>query len=257
MGWVSQQNKPFGKGVIGALLELMVEEEMVEHEGRIQGEYVKFGAAVALAVCASLRGPEVFLLDLAGMWKHLEIGKDGVMPPEPMKQNVNLEGAPHIIVTLLGELKGELGTRHHQLALASVTTSGIKLRWWMEHLLEVREREGHTSGPAFGDADGRVGLISEYDGILHSMLRKLQLEHPGLIAENDEVEANYSFFRSFRRTAEGRARGAGLDGSVQDAMNRWRKIEQAKGRRPRFNMVDHYSHARDLMPVTWRYSFVQ
>jgi hypothetical protein len=164
MGWVSQQNKPFGKGVIGALLDL-VEEEMLEHEGRIQGEYVKFGAAVALAVCASLRGPEVFLLDLAGMWKHLEIGKDGVMPPEPMKKNVNLEGAPHIIVTLLGELKGELGTRHHQLALASVTTSGIKLRWWMERLLEVREREGHTSGPAFGDTDGRVGLISEYDGI--------------------------------------------------------------------------------------------
>jgi hypothetical protein len=57
--------------------------------------------------------------------------------------------------------------------------------------------------------------------------------------------------------AEGRARAAGLDGSVQDAMNRWRKIEQAKGRRPRFNMVDHYSHAQDLMPVTWRYSFVQ
>jgi len=46
--------------VIGALLEL-VEEEMLEHQGRVQGEYVKFGAAVALAVCASLRGPEVFL----------------------------------------------------------------------------------------------------------------------------------------------------------------------------------------------------
>ena len=29
MGWVSQQNKPFGKGVIGALLEL-VEEEMLD-----------------------------------------------------------------------------------------------------------------------------------------------------------------------------------------------------------------------------------
>ena len=37
----------------------------------------------------------------------------------------------------------------------------------------------------------------------------------------------------------------------------WRKIEQAKGMRPRFNMVDHYAHARDLMHVTWRYSFVQ
>ncbi len=40
-------------------------------------------------------------------------------------------------------------------------------------------------------------------------------------------------------------------------MNRWRKIEEAKGKRPQFSMVDHYSHARDLMPVTWRYSFVQ
>ena len=70
MGWVSQQNKPFGKEVISALLEL-AEEELLEHkdkgEGSFQGEYVKFGAAVALAVCASLQGPEVFLLDLEHM----------------------------------------------------------------------------------------------------------------------------------------------------------------------------------------------
>jgi hypothetical protein len=80
MGWVSQQNKPFGKEVISALLELeleLAEEELLEHkdkgEGSFQGEYVKFGAAVALAVCASLQGPEVFLLDLAGsgLWKHM------------------------------------------------------------------------------------------------------------------------------------------------------------------------------------------
>jgi len=32
---------------------------------------------------------------------------------------------------------------------------------------------------------------------------------------------------------------------VQNTMNRWKKIE--------FNMVDHYSQAQDLMPVTWRY----
>jgi hypothetical protein len=37
--------------------------------------------------------------------------------------------------------------------------------------------------------------------------------------------------------------------SVQDTMNRWRTIEQAKGRPPHFNMVDHYTHAKDLMPV--------
>ena len=62
------------------------------------------------------------------MWKHIDIRKDGVLPPDPMKKNVSLEGAP--IVTLLGEVKGELGTRHHQLALASVTTSGEWNVYW-------------------------------------------------------------------------------------------------------------------------------
>ena len=38
---------------------------------------------------------------------------------------------------------------------------------------------------------------------------------------------------------------------IQMATNRWRKIDQG------FNMVEHYSHTRDLMPVTWRYLYVQ
>jgi hypothetical protein len=44
---------------------------------------------------------------------------------------------------------------------------------------------------------------------------------------------------------------ASLDEVVQIVMNRWRRIDQG------FNMVEHYTHARDLMPVTWRYSYVQ
>jgi hypothetical protein len=66
---------------------------------------------------------------------------------------------------------------------------------------------------------------------------------PNLILPTDDVEANYGFSRTFRRMAEGRARGANLDSGVQNAINRWRKIEEAKGKRPQFNMVDHYSHA--------------
>jgi hypothetical protein len=44
---------------------------------------------------------------------------------------------------------------------------------------------------------------------------------------------------------------ASLDEVVKIAMNRWRKIDQG------FNMVEHYTHARGLMPVTWRYLYVQ
>ena len=75
--------------------------------------------------------------------------------------------------------------------------------------------------------------------------------------QDDDIYRNYSFFRIFRKTAEGRARAAGLDSDIQNAMNRWKKVERSKGRRPKFNMVDHYSTVRDLMPVTWRYSYVQ
>ncbi len=48
-----------------------------------------------------------------------------------------------------------------------------------------------------------------------------------------------------------------MDIGVQNAMNRWKKIKEARGKCPQFNMVEHYSHARDLMLVMWRYLFVQ
>ncbi len=89
------------------------------------------------------------------------------------------------------------------------------------------------------------------------VFRIIQQEDNNLIEETDDVQANYDLSHTFRRTAKGRAWAANLDSDLQNAMNRWRKIEQAKGKRPKFNMVDHYSHARDLMHVTWRYLFVQ
>ena len=256
MGYAAQRNLPFGPGVIPRMLEL-VKEEVNSQSAVLAREYTKLGAAMALAVCASLRGPEVFLLDLASLRELLHLGRDGVMPADPLKAGVNLAKAPHVVVTLIGEFKGEQGTQNHKMALASTTMSGIELRWWLEQLVEVRQQEGCTNGPAFGDRHGRVAWLSEYDGMMLPFLEHIQATEPNLIAPSDEVEKNYSFFRSFRRSATGRARAAGLDDGVQNAMNRWRMIEEAKGRRPRFNMVEHYSHARDLMPVTWRYSYVQ
>ena len=51
--------------------------------------------------------------------------------------------------------------------------------------------------------------------------------------------------------AEGKAQVANLDLGDQNAMNRWRKIEMPKGKRPWSNMVEHYSNAKELIPVTW------
>jgi hypothetical protein len=79
-----------------------------------------------------------------------------------MKTGVDLSRAPHVIVTLIGEFKGELGTKHHLIALANDTSLGIKLRWWLEQLLKIWEEEGCRTGSAFGCSIESVGLMSEY-----------------------------------------------------------------------------------------------
>jgi len=242
--------------MIVRLLEL-VKEEAEEQDRGIASEFFKVGSAIATAVCASLRGPEVFMMELSALRKHIHLLRGGIVPPNPIQAGADLSTALHVIITLLGEFKGELGCKYHLMSLASTTTSGIELRWWFETLIRIREEEVCITGPAFGHKDGTVTLMREYDDILQYFLERIQKEHPNLISETDDIQANYGMSRTFQRTAEGRARAANLDSGIQNAMNRWKKIEQARGRHPIFNMVDHYSHARDLMHVTWRYSFVQ
>ena len=256
MGYATRRQQPLSIATIIRLLEL-VKEEAEEQEHHVAREFFKVGAAIALAVCGSLRGNEVFMLDLNGLRKHISLGKEGTLPKDPMKVGTDLSQAPHIIIPLLGEFKGELGFQFHLMSLASTTSSGIELRWWMEKLIQVRQEENCTTGPGFGHKDGSVALMREYDEVLQSFLSVIQQEDNDLIAATDDVQALYGLSRTFRRTVEGRARAANLESDVQNAMNRWRKVEQAKGKCPRFNMVDHYAHARDLMHVTWRYSFVQ
>jgi hypothetical protein len=148
----------------------------------------------ALAVCISLRGPEVLLLDLAGLCQNIEKGKNITLPQSPLKVGVDLLEAPHVIPVLPGNLKGKTGVQHHMLALASMSTSGIALRWWLEELTNVRAEEGCSHGPAFSYANGLVATLQEYNGILHHFLQLIQQENPDLIAEEDDVQNNYGFF---------------------------------------------------------------
>jgi hypothetical protein len=60
------------------------------------------------------------------------------MPDKPLKVGVNLTNAPHVLVVLLGNFKGETGVHHHMVLLTSTTMSSIPLQWWLEKLLEVQ-----------------------------------------------------------------------------------------------------------------------
>jgi hypothetical protein len=228
MGYATKSNCSLTNNTINKLLSLLQQEAEVEvpHMAR---EYWKVGAAIALAVCASLQGPEMLLLDLASLRNHIQKGKECVLPDKPLQTGTNLTGMPHVVVVLIGKFKGESGVHHHMLSLASTNMSGIALRWWLEKLIQVWQEEGCVHGPAFGYANGSVAALHKYDGILHHFLEMIQRENPELVAVDDDMQANYSFFRIFRNTAKAKARAVGLDSNVQTAMNRWRTIENAKG----------------------------
>ena len=64
------------------------------------------------------------MLERAGLRKHIALGRDGVIPRDPMKAGKDLSGAPHIIIPLLGEFKGELGYRYHLSPLQALRAQG-------------------------------------------------------------------------------------------------------------------------------------
>jgi hypothetical protein len=87
----------------------MIRKEAEEEEPLMAREYLEVEAAIAVAVCASLRGPEVLQLDLAGLRAHISQGKNGVMPRKPLKTWTDLSNTHHVIVVLIGHIKGETG----------------------------------------------------------------------------------------------------------------------------------------------------
>ena len=256
MGYATKADKALHIDVVLRILDL-VEEEVGGASVTVANEYYKFGAAMVVGICASLRGPDIFKMDLAGIREFVHLGRDGVTLNRPMKKGTDLTGAPHVFLAFLGKFKGELGFQQHLVAVASCTQSGLQARWWIEKLIEIREAEGCTHGPAFGNTTTKAVTCRDYDNKLHYFLDLIQRENNSLIAASDDIVGNYGFFRTFRKTSETRARIAGIDSDTINAMNRWKTIERAQGRRPKWTMVDLYLDARQLMPVTWRYSFVQ
>ena len=91
----------------------------------------------------------------------------------------------------------------------------------MEKLVQVREEENCIIVPAFGDSCGEVAKQRDYNEVLRHFLTVLSNDpNCKLIMNDDDIYKNYNFFRAIRKTAKGRARAAGLDSDIQNAMNR-------------------------------------
>jgi len=123
---------------------------------------------------------------------------------------------------------------------------------WIKRLLEARQSEGRTHGPAFGDSSARTSN-KDYEMAILDRLQQVQGQG-NLIPSGVSVHEEYGISRSFRRGATTEARNRGVSEKDVDLMNRWRNVENAKGRKPRLNMQDHYSDIRMLIPALIRFS---
>ena len=212
---------------------------MTKVEARVQGTldggerrlWVSVGAYSVICYVGSLRGNEGFLLDLYGLRLYLDEGR------EPNSK-------PHVVVPLLGRFKNELGEQYHLILMAAVTGSGLSPRKWLEWLVQAREEEGFTNGPAFRDSDGKLATSRVYEDMFIEVLSEIQEERPDLIPASVEI-TDHGLSRSWRRTSTSIALAHGVSATAVDFMNRWRTVENAKGRRAVFrSMREHYSDVR-------------
>jgi len=240
MGQIVQQDRAVSLELMHALCSLLDDEWEGVGSTKQRAQVAALGAYSVIAFCGSFRGNEVFTVDLHGLIKY---GKDRLIAA----------GKEYVMIPLLGRFKNEVGDQYHLTPLIATTRSGLNIRLWVNHLIEVRQAAQQLRGPAFADAkSGRVH-VDWFERELLERFQSIQSRRPDLIPSDVQVLEEYGLSRSFRRgaTSEARARGTGKEDI--DLTNRWRTFEGAKGKRPRMAMRDHYSDIRLLIPALIRF----
>lgn len=192
-------------------------------------------------VCA-LRGEEVPLTNLAGIREHLE--------------ESGRHKAPHVLVALLGRFKNEHGdSNYHLLPIVNVTHSGLEPRKSIERGVVWCERMGYTRGPLFKDLEtGEKLKASAFEAQFFRRLVSIQNSRPDLIGAGVDIEEQYGVSRSFRRGATSRAADMLLPPNITNANNRWRTVENAKGKQANMSIRDHYTDVRLALNLLLQFS---
>ena len=139
-----------------------------------------------------------------------------------------------------------------------VTGSGIEVRKFLSDLILLRHSEGHLDGPAICDHEGCQWTTAQANEVLHELFCSMFDQEPSLfpshISSHGDVMAKFHLFRSFRRASDSRAIAKGVNLSDIRIVNRWHKVEKAKGQPPTFDMYQHYAQIDLLVDCFLRYT---
>jgi hypothetical protein len=238
MGQDVCQNWALTVEAMGALMQELEREWSVATRWRDRHLIAAAGAYAVIAFGGSFRGNEVFLTDLCGLRKYLE----------------ELRGKDFVMIPLLGRFKGEQHARYHLQPLGATTSLGLQIRVWVTRLVTVMEESGQRRGPAFGDSEGQIMSARVLEEALMERLQAVKDKRPVVIPGDVDCYEDYGRSRSFRRGATSLAQARGVLEKLIDLINRWRKFEGAKGRRPAMAMQDHYSDIEIMIPELVKFS---
>jgi len=241
MGAVVKQDKALSREILHEVLK-ECKARMLREQGEAQALTISVGAYLTVGFCGSLRGNEGFMLCLTGLRSTLDEGKTG-------------DENDHVVAPLLGRFKGEDGERYHLIPLPSTTQSGFSPRWWLELLVHTREKQGITSGPAFCWKNKVVAKMKVYEEVFHELLEVVQGRCPDLFPQDCDVRESYGLNRSLRRGATTLATFLSVPKAVMDMMNRWRSVENARGRLPSLPMREHYADISMLVVTFLLFSY--
>ena len=242
MGQIWIPNRDFSTELLLEILKASEEKILLANNNwKEKHRWVVFNSYATLVYVVSLRVPEGLLIDLNGLNEN--------WPPRNNR---------HLTIALLGRVKGETFDRAHLLPCVHRTSSGIDVRSTIERLLEVKNKMGHKDGPAISDEHGKMFNVRDLDDMLHDVLVDLFDLKRNLFPEDiktvEEIRKFYQCFRSFRRASDTRALEVKVSTPDIDIVNRWRKVEAAEGRRPGFDMKQHYAQFDLLLKPFLRYT---
>lgn len=204
-------------------------------------EVALFATLLNALYLTGLRGEEGMKLDLAGFLKYLDVGAT-----DPKH--------PHVILPILGRLKGETGERYHMIPMARVTKSGIMAGRWADRLGLLMVKKGRRNGWIFRDKKGAQAKIGSYNEEFINRLSRVRILKPHLFEPNLNLADAYGLRRSPRRGSTSEATNGGVRREIIELNNRWRKFDESKGRRPSMSMASHYTEIRLMLPTLWQYS---
>jgi hypothetical protein len=241
MGDVVKSDYAVTSEIVKELLDQLDSEWEAATSDAEKKRIADMGFLIAAGFLCGLRGEEIMKVDLGGLIKYLDKGRDHA-------------ACPHLIVPLLGRLKGETGERYHMMVMARESRSGIVGGVWADRVVEVNRRNNRSKGYVFTKGRARQAKIADFEDEFINRLEGLKLVRPGLFEPGIDVAAAYSLFRSLRRGSNTEAIRNKVATAIIDLNNRWRKFERARGRQPSLSMQQHYTQMQGILAALWEYS---